>query len=53
MKKFLVTLLVVLAASGAAFGQTLIDQPAMTAVIADLQLETEAATWAGLRLARA
>lgn len=37
----------------AAFGRTLVDQPAMTAVLADLQLETEAATWAGLRLARA
>jgi len=37
----------------AAFGATLIDQPAMTAVIADLQLETEAATAAALRLARA
>ncbi|WP_029144583.1 acyl-CoA dehydrogenase family protein [Microbacterium luticocti] len=36
-----------------AFGATLIDQPAMTAVIADLQLETEAATAAALRLARA
>lgn len=37
----------------AAFGRTLIDQPAMTAVIADLQLETEAATATALRLARA
>ena len=37
----------------AAFGRALIDQPAMTAVIADLQLETEAATAAALRLARA
>ncbi len=37
----------------AAFGALLIDQPAMTAVIADLQLETEAATAAALRLARA
>jgi len=37
----------------AAFGRTLIDQPAMTAVVADLQLETEAATVAALRLARA
>lgn len=36
-----------------AFGQLLIDQPAMTAVIADLQLETEGATLAGMRLARA
>ncbi|MDX6741384.1 acyl-CoA dehydrogenase family protein [Actinocorallia sp. A-T 12471] len=37
----------------AAFGATLIDQPAMTAVIADLQLEAEAATWTALRLAAA
>ncbi|MCK3769203.1 acyl-CoA dehydrogenase family protein [Microbacterium aerolatum] len=36
-----------------AFGRTLIDQPAMTAVLADLQLETEAATATALRLARA
>ncbi|MCK8467229.1 acyl-CoA dehydrogenase family protein [Microbacterium sp. KSW4-16] len=36
-----------------AFGRTLIDQPAMTAVLADLQLETEGATAAALRLARA
>jgi len=36
-----------------AFGRRLIDQPAMTAVLADLALESEAATWAGLRLARA
>ncbi|HHU09007.1 MAG TPA: DNA alkylation response protein [Intrasporangiaceae bacterium] len=35
----------------AAFGATLIDQPAMGAVIADLQLESEAATWATVRLA--
>ena len=35
----------------AAFGALLIDQPAMTSVIADLQLEAEAATWMGLRLA--
>ncbi|MPQ97409.1 DNA alkylation response protein [Modestobacter sp. I12A-02628] len=34
-----------------AFGRTLIDQPAMTAVIADLQLEAEAATWTALRMA--
>jgi putative acyl-CoA dehydrogenase len=34
-----------------AFGAELIDQPAMTAVIADLQLEAEAATWTALRLA--
>lgn len=37
----------------AAFGRPLIDQPAMTAVLADLQLETEAATATALRLARA
>ncbi|MWB99488.1 acyl-CoA dehydrogenase family protein [Agromyces seonyuensis] len=37
----------------AAFGRTLVDHPAMTAVIADLQLEAEAATWTGLRLASA
>ncbi len=37
----------------AAFGKTLIDQPAMTAVIADLQLESEAATWTAIRLAAA
>lgn len=36
-----------------AFGATLVDQPAMTAVLADLQLETEAATATALRLARA
>lgn len=36
-----------------AFGATLIDQPAMTTVIADLQLEAEAATWTALRLASA
>lgn len=36
-----------------AFGRALIDQPAMTAVVADLQLETEAATATALRLARA
>lgn len=36
-----------------AFGKVLIDQPAMTAVAADLALEAEAATLAGLRLARA
>lgn len=35
------------------FGSTLIDQPAMTTVIADLALESEAATHLGLRLARA
>lgn len=37
----------------AAFGATLIDQPAMTAVIADLQVEAEAAIWTGIRLAAA
>ena len=37
----------------AAFGRTLIDQPAMAAVIADLQLEAEAATLTALRLAMA
>ncbi|UNK71749.1 acyl-CoA dehydrogenase family protein [Microbacterium sp. H1-D42] len=37
----------------AAFGRTLIDQPAMTGVIADLQLEAEGVTAAALRLARA
>ncbi len=36
-----------------AFGRTLIDQPAMTAVLADLQLEAEAATATAMRLARA
>ncbi len=36
-----------------AFGATLIDQPAMTAVVADLALETEAATAVALRVARA
>jgi putative acyl-CoA dehydrogenase len=36
-----------------AFGQRLLDQPAMTAVLADLALESEAATWSALRLARA
>lgn len=36
-----------------AFGSKLIDQPAMTAVVADLALESEAATLTGLRLARA
>ena len=34
-----------------AFGRTLIDQPAMTNVIADLELETEAATLMMLRVA--
>jgi len=37
----------------AAFGARLIDQPLMTQVIADLQLETEAATATAMRLARA
>ncbi|WP_341257624.1 acyl-CoA dehydrogenase family protein [Gordonia malaquae] len=36
-----------------AFGATLIDQPAMTAVIADLQVEAEAAMWTAMRLASA
>jgi putative acyl-CoA dehydrogenase len=36
-----------------AFGRRLVDQPAMRAVLADHALESEAATWAGLRLARA
>ncbi|MGN6762571.1 MAG: acyl-CoA dehydrogenase family protein [Leifsonia sp.] len=36
-----------------AFGSRLIDQPAMTAVLADLSLESEAATEVALRLARA
>jgi putative acyl-CoA dehydrogenase len=36
-----------------AFGSRLIDQPAMTAVLADLALESEAATAVSLRLARA
>ncbi|NDK92151.1 DNA alkylation response protein [Gordonia desulfuricans] len=37
----------------AAFGATLVDQPAMTAVLADLALESEAATVTAMRLARA
>lgn len=37
----------------AAFGATLVDQPAMTSVAADLALESEAATATALRLARA
>jgi putative acyl-CoA dehydrogenase len=37
----------------AAFGAMLVDQPAMTAVVADLALETEAATAVAMRLARA
>lgn len=36
-----------------AFGKTLIDQPAMRNVIADLHLESEAATWTAMRLAAA
>jgi putative acyl-CoA dehydrogenase len=36
-----------------AFGAKLVDQPAMTAVLADLALESEAATATALRLARA
>ncbi len=37
----------------AAFGALLVNQPAMTAVVADLALESEAATATALRLARA
>ncbi|CAM5349103.1 acyl-CoA dehydrogenase family protein [Leifsonia shinshuensis] len=37
----------------AAFGRRLVEQPAMTAVVADLALESEAATAVALRLARA
>ena len=37
----------------AAFGRTLVDQPAMTAVLADLALEAEAATATAMRLAAA
>lgn len=36
-----------------AFGDLLVDQPAMRAVVADLAVESEAATTAALRLARA
>ena len=36
----------------AAFGRLLVDQPAMTAVLADLALESEAAMLTGLRLAQ-
>lgn len=36
-----------------AFGAPLVDQPAMTAVLADLAIEQEAATWTALRLAQA
>ncbi len=41
------------AAHRAAFGAALIDQPLMQNVLADLCVESEAATLAGLRLARA
>lgn len=37
----------------AAFGATLVDQPAMRGVLADLQLESEAATWTAMALASA
>ncbi len=36
-----------------AFGATLIDQPLMRQVLADMALEVEAATWLGMRLAHA
>ena len=36
-----------------AFGATLIDQPLMRQVLADMALEVEAATWLGVRLANA
>lgn len=38
--------------SRSVFGRTLVDLPAMTGVVADLQLETEAATETALRIAR-
>lgn len=41
------------AAHRQAFGRALVDQPAMTAVLADLALESWAATMIGLRLATA
>lgn len=41
------------ARSRTVFGTVLIDQPAMAGVIADLQLEAEAATWTAMRLAAA
>ena len=41
------------AANRVAFGRRLVDQPAMQAVLADLALESEAATSCALRLARA
>jgi putative acyl-CoA dehydrogenase len=37
----------------AAFGRTLVDQPLMTRVLADLVIEVEAATILGMRVARA
>ncbi len=37
----------------AAFGKTLVEQPLMRTVLADLALEVEAATWLGIRLAAA
>lgn len=37
----------------AAFGKLLIDQPLMRQVLADLAIETEAATWVAMRLAAA
>ncbi|MBN4667402.1 isovaleryl-CoA dehydrogenase [Pandoraea nosoerga] len=37
----------------AAFGAKLVDQDLMTTVLADLALESEAATWLAMRLARA
>ncbi|TWP34377.1 acyl-CoA dehydrogenase family protein [Leekyejoonella antrihumi] len=40
------------ASQRSAFGGPLIDKPAMTGVLADLALESEAATMLGLRLAR-
>ena len=41
------------ARGGAAFGAKLIDQPLMQAVLADLQLEAEAATWTAAHIAAA
>lgn len=41
------------ARSRQAFGKTLIDQPLMRSVLADLQLESEAATWTMMHLAAA
>ena len=37
----------------AAFGKTLIDQPLMRQVVADMAIEVEAATWLSMRLANA